>query len=336
MKKIIKDNFDSAVSCISTDLRKKLLLLSPEIKNKTYEIRLRENRPIILFGSYSAAFFNSDSSISFNKRSDSLIFSEEELSDTFNRLCSYSVHTHHANIINGFVTMKEGHRVGIAGTAVCSPEGEIINIKNISSLNIRIARSVPGCCEELLKYFLKESRKSLLIAGPPGSGKTTLLRDFAEKISSGELCKIMKTTVIDEREEIIQKNDFNGNCDVLKGYPKEYAITSAIKTLSPEIIICDEIATEKEISAISRAVNSGVRFIATVHASDFDELVSRPQIERLLETFSFDSVVLLENALNPCKIKQIYESGDVLDEIYRRRSGIYGADICGDLHFNAS
>ena len=84
-------------------------------------------------------------------------------------------------IRQGFVTMASGHRVGVCGTAVYE-ENRVSGIRDISSLNIRIAREVYGAADELLRELDKEI-SGLLIAGPPSSGKSTILRDLARQLS---------------------------------------------------------------------------------------------------------------------------------------------------------
>ncbi|MCM1364058.1 MAG: stage III sporulation protein AA [Faecalibacterium sp.] len=336
-----QNNFDAAISMISPNIRQLLMNLDERTKKRTYEIRLRANRPVILFGSYSSAFFNDDSTVSMVIKNNTVILTQQELTDTFKRICGYSVHTHQSSIANGYVTMKGGHRVGIAGTAVCDSSGNISSVRDISSVNIRIAREVKNCADELMQRFFKNEANSLIIAGPPSSGKTTMLRDLIRKLSSGITGKCYKISVIDEREEIaavsggIPCRDIGFNCDVLNSYPKQAAIMTALKTLSPQIIACDEIGTLDEVEAIRLGVNTGVRFIVTVHASNFSELVSRPQIERLLETYSFDKIVMLGSG-KPGKIEQIYDAGELRDEIYRRRCGIYSDDSLGYTSFAAS
>lgn len=328
--------FDNALWPISGRLKGVLSAVDGTIKSSTYEIRLRANRPVVLYGAYASVFLGKNAQIEKSASESTYICSVQELTETFNRLCGYSIHTHQFSINNGFVTMKGGHRVGIAGTAVCNSDGEIVNIRDVSSLNIRISRQQTGCSNEIFGKLFSVGSKSVIIAGPPSSGKTTVIRDLARKLSSGEGCEMRKVVVIDEREEIascesaIPCNDIGLNCDVLNSYPKDLAILTAIKTLSPEIIVCDEIATASEVNAIRHAVNTGVRFVVTIHASDFDELVSRPQIESLLDTYSFDDVVVLAGGGQPCTVKNIYDSRELRDEIYRRRSGLSGYDGFGN------
>ncbi len=324
-----RNPFDEAVWPVSARLKSKLLFCSEEIKSSVYEIRLRANRPVVLFGKNKSMFLSKDSTLSQTVNENTYICPIEELTDTFNRMCGYSIHTHQTSINNGFVTMRGGHRAGVAGTAVCDRDGNIVSIRDISSLNIRIARESHGCSSQLVEKLFQKNAKSLIIAGAPSSGKTTLLRDLAKKLSSGDGCRCFKVVIVDEREELaategaIANNNVGLNCDVLNSYPKEKAVLTAVRTLSPEFIVCDEIGNDSEVRAIRSAVNTGVRFVVTVHASDFDELVTRPQIESLLRTYSFDNVAMLSSDGQPCKIKEIYDSRDLLDEINRRR-----ADFC--------
>lgn len=89
--------------------------------------------------------------------------------------------------VNGYITIKGGHRVGITGEVVVE-NGEVKNISYIYSLNFRIAREVIGVSKEILNYVLDINHNSVyntLIVGLPGSGKTTILRDLIKNISNG-------------------------------------------------------------------------------------------------------------------------------------------------------
>ena len=323
-------NFDSAIKNIVDRIRNNLEILPESIKASTYEIRLRANRPVCLVGEYGTAFSTEDGKISIDNINKSCITaSVSDVKDTFNRICSYSIHTFQRSINNGYVPMSGGCRAGICGTAVCE-NGKIINVKDISGINIRIAKQILGCCKEILDIFDGES---LIIAGAPNSGKTTVLRDLIRCLANGETGKFYKVSVIDERKEIasvidgIAMNDIGYTSDVLDAYPKNQAIDIAVRTLSPEIIACDEVMTDDEIRAIKSGVNCGSKFIVTVHADSEEEIISRKQIEELLGTYSFSKLILLDSR-NIGKIKKVYEVGELNYEISLRRIG------CNNVHFD--
>lgn len=323
------EQFESAVSLVSPALRSLLLKIDENAKKETCEIRLRKQRPVVLFAGGKSLVLKDDSSLKADE-GNAVLCSEKELEETFAAVCGYSVQSCQNDIANGFVTMAGGHRVGVTGTAV-SPDGKnVTSLRNICSLNIRVARQVKGCSNEIFGRVFKGSVCGLLIAGPPASGKTTVLRDLICRLSSFDGGLGLKTCVIDERGELaamkngVCMNDVGTNSDVLTSYPKDSAITMAVKTMSPQIIACDEIATDAEVRAISRGANSGVTFIATVHASSLGELISRRQIEQLLDIGCFKNVALLSGKGKPCTVENIYEVGELKDEIYRRRFGVAG------------
>lgn len=324
--------FDSAVSIIGGVLKKHLLDLPSYIKSQTYEIRLRSGRPVILYGRYGNYFLLNSGSTGAST-DNAFVLTPEILTDTFNRLCCYSIHSHLSSIVNGYITINGGHRAGIVGTAVVNSSGEITSLRDISGINIRVSREIIGCSDEIIDNIFSDSAKSIIIAGPPSSGKTTVLRDLVRRLSSDVYGKAYKVSVVDERQEIacmnagISQNDIGINSDVLDCYPKEQAIMTAIKTMSPDIIAVDEVAQKKEIEAIRLGVNSGVKFIVTIHAGDYSELICRGQVEELLNTYSFDKVVLLSACDNIGKVKAVYDVKELRDEIVRRRFSMGKSDL---------
>ena len=328
------EKFDSAVSIVSAELKKYLLSLDTETKKQTYEIRLRSGQPLVLCGKYGTVFLNSNGIGTSTE--NSIIVTHETVTDTFNRLCCFSIHTHLPSIVNGYITMQGGHRVGIAGTAVTDSAGVIISVKDIYSVNIRVSRQIVGAADELIDKLFSKKIESTIIAGPVSCGKTTILRDLARQLSSPCNNKMHKLCVIDERQEIacinggIAGNDLGINCDIFSCYPKGQAVITAIKTMSPDIIVVDEVATVKEIEAIKLGVNSGVKFIVTVHAEDYEEILHRQQIEMLINTYSFKNLVLLSSNKNIGKIKEIYDIGELRDEIIRRRVNLDKSDYIWD------
>ncbi|MBQ3136061.1 MAG: Flp pilus assembly complex ATPase component TadA [Clostridia bacterium] len=312
-----EENFDGAVNILSPLIRSKLINLNCIIKSDTYEIRLRVGKPIVMYGKYGYMFIKKDGTVSSFVDEESYICKPEIISEAFNRLCCYSVYSHIESIVNGFITFQGGHRAGVVGTAVIDSDGKITSVRDISSVNIRIARQINGAADAIFEKIGYENT-SLIIAGPPSSGKTTVLRDYIRQLSD----KMNKICLIDERQEIacmngmFCQNDVGVNTDVLNNYPKAKGIMIAIKTMSPDIIAVDEIGEKSEIDGIIKGLNSGVGFVASVHAADYNDLLKRPQIKAVLDTGAFTKIALLDNRM-PGKIAGIFDVSEVRDEIYR-------------------
>lgn len=318
--KLLSDkNFDEAVSGLAEELKTTLLNIDCETKKRCSEVRIRINKPIVLV-SDSAKFsvnVNGDT-VRYEK---GIICTKELLTDSFSRICDYSVHTHSNELIKGYITVKGGHRIGVTGTAVVDNENNISAVRDITSMCIRIAREIKDCAISVYEEIFMNSSGNVIIAGPPSSGKTTLLRDLVRLLSDNG----NSVAVIDERREIAPMNkgicfaDVGVNTDVYYGYPKESAINMAVRTMSPEIIAIDEICDDKEVGAVVRAANCGIRLIVTLHADDLRDIVTKYQSLSLLRTGVFDNVVIL-NRENSCFIKKVYGIEEINDEIYRCRA----------------
>ncbi|MBO5797303.1 MAG: Flp pilus assembly complex ATPase component TadA, partial [Clostridia bacterium] len=136
---------------------------------------------------------------------------------------------------------------------------------------------------------------SLLICGQPASGKTTLLRDLICRLATG--ISPRRLTVVDERGELLLDND--QPCEVLLGYPKAVGIEQALRTLSPEGIVFDELGSEEEVKAVLQCLNSGVAAICTLHADGIESLKRRPAARAALQSGAFEYVALLSGRRAP-------------------------------------
>lgn len=299
--------FDEASRALSDRLYKTVYKLPNELKADVQEIRIRAEKPLVLSMGRKTMFVDKAFELS-ESMENAVTASFEDIVASFQNVCCYSVYSHQNEIKNGFVTMGSGHRVGLCGTAVIS-HGEISSVRDISSLNIRIAREIPDAAEELLQR-VGSVEGGLLIVGMPCSGKTTILRDLARRISLGIGCRIMRTSVVDERSELsgtyagIARNDL-GLSDILNGYSKHEGIMQALRTLSPEAIICDEIGASADMRAIEQGINAGVSIVATIHAGNYRELLSRSQGKALINSGAFRTVVILESRENAGKISEL-------------------------------
>ena len=236
-----------------------------------------------------------------------------QLAQILRALCEYSVHSYIEDIARGYVTLPGGHRAGVCGAAV-TEHGLVAAVRDISSINLRIAREIPGAASELCaRLYPSGSLPGLLISGPPGSGKTTLLRDLARRLSDGMAGPCRRVAIIDERGELAGAREgtpccaVGANTDVLTGYPKGEGILLAIRSLAPEIILCDELGGEPDAAALEAGFHTGVRFVATIHAGSAGEALARPVARRLLSCGAFDYLVHLEFPCKPAEIRPLDE-----------------------------
>ena len=301
--------FDQATSCLPSAILSRLGALSDSVQLAAQEIRLRLNRPIEIVCPESR-YYIKQNGCTTQILSDGLpAVTRRELDETFHALCGYSVYSHGSEIAEGFLPLKGGHRAGLCGTAVFR-DGRIVNLRDISSVCIRIAREHRGCAEELF-YRLPDG--GALICGEPCSGKTTLLRDL------GRLCSTVggKTTaLIDERGELAgtvggeHQNDV-GMCDVLDGFPKAQGMLTAIRSLSPQLIICDELGSREDAEAVLDCLNRGVDVIAAVHAESCSDILSCPAVRAMIEAGAFKSLVFLSDRRRAGKIRELVPLGDL-------------------------
>lgn len=268
------------------------------------EIVLRADMPVCIYTFNDLMYLTANGCMTSKINSQSLVYSSAyDVTECFNMACGYSVYSHMSEIKEGFVTISGGHRVGICGTAVVN-SGEITNIRDVSTVSIRVCREVIGCSKELVS-LINKSTDGLMICGIPCSGKTTVLRDLARILSLEEKRRV---SLIDTRGELassykgVAQMDV-GLCDVLSGYPRYQGIIQALKVFSPEFIMCDELGSDADCEAVISGVNSGVRFVTTTHASCFEEFKMKPYIKKILSTGAFENVVFLQGRDNPGKVE---------------------------------
>ncbi len=213
----------------------------------------------------------------------------EDIEECFREICGNSVHSYRREISEGYITIAGGHRVGFCGTYTAGSGGEF-TLKNISSINIRFAREVIGSAEEIYNQIFSKGLSSMLLIGKPLSGKTTILRDLSRILGSRH-----RVALIDTRGELagcvegVPQLNVGVNTDVLTGYPKSTGIMCAIRSLSPEVVICDEIGDDAE--ALEQCMYSGVKIIASIHASGIEEIKARADIGRLVSRFETMAVI---------------------------------------------
>ena len=227
---------------------------------------------------------------------------QEDVLRAFEKVCENSVYSYRRQICDGYITIRGGNRVGIVGSAVID-NGQTININYISSLNFRIARQKIGCSNQKIEDLINgQTIYNTLIISPPGCGKTTILRDIIRNISNGIRVigfKGNNVGVVDERGEIaamykgIPQNDIGIRTDVIDNMPKPEAMRMLVRSMSPDVIACDEIGSLEDVKAIDYAMCSGVKGIFTSHGKDIEEINRNPELSKLLNKHIFERIVIL-------------------------------------------
>lgn len=296
--------FLEAIDGLPTSMKKRLTILPGEVKKTTREVRIRAGRPV---------------SIEMGEKNYTLMgkTSAFEVAECFRALCGYSVHSRAEEIKQGFLTIKGGHRAGISGAAVYQGD-DLYNLRDISSINLRIAREAIGVSDFLFAQ-LEGDIGGTLIIGEPASGKTTILRDCVRKLSG-------TVSLIDTRGELaaslngVPQRDV-GNADVFSGFKRADGMLCALRTMAPDYIVCDELGSREDIAAVCSCMGGGAQLIATAHASSFNELWKRREIRNILKTGAFKTLVFLKGKSAPSEIAEIYKAGD--SNAYGRSSTYY-------------
>ena len=307
---------DEVINSLSINLREKLRKVLENNIN-IEEIRIRANKPLILNANNKDYFYNLKLNRLDSKLDNPYIVSKEDVEQTFQIVCKYSIHSFLDDIKKGFITLKGGHRVGLVGKVIIE-DGQVKNIKHISSLNIRISKEVLGCSDKVMHHIIngRNGVNNTLIISPPQCGKTTLLRDIIRNLSNGnKLFNFdgLKVALIDERNEIsgsylgIPQMDIGIRTDIIETCPKDIGIMMLLRSMSPNLIVTDEIGNINEIKALYTALNGGVSLITTVHGDSIEDIRNRKELSSLLDKELFKKVIILSAKNGPGTIEKIYD-----------------------------
>lgn len=289
------------------ELKRLLEGLPAEVKGSLEEIRIRENRPLEIAYRGGFRFITPDGSM--KQHADGAAKpTPEQCRKLLERITNYSLYAMEEELRRGYITVSGGHRIGLAGRTILDG-GVVRGIRDIGGFNIRIAREVIGAASHLLPKLMdpgKGTIGSTLILAPPQQGKTTLVRDIARMLSYGNSGVLehlafpgKKVGIVDERSEIaacvrgIPTFDIGPRTDVMDACPKAEGMMMLLRSMSPEVLVVDEIGRPEDADAIREASHAGVSVVATAHAFDIQDARGRPELGKLIGDGTFAHLVEL-------------------------------------------
>ncbi|MED1468191.1 stage III sporulation protein AA [Bacillus salipaludis] len=276
--------------------------LPPNQKEELEEIRIRINRPIEITTKGAPQFL-------------SYRIQPEDAFHLMNKISHFSIYTLEEELKRGYITVSGGHRIGLAGKVILE-DGRVKAIRDISSFNIRIAREKVGIAEPFIPYIYKDTWMNTMVIGAPQTGKTTLLRDFARIISTGVYSKGIqanKVGIVDERSEIagcvngVPQLTFGNRVDVLDACPKAEGMMMMIRSMSPDVLIVDEIGRKEDAEAIQEAVHAGIKLMMTTHGTSLEEIKNRPSLKGILEQNIFRRFIVLSRDKGPGTVTHLLD-----------------------------
>jgi stage III sporulation protein AA len=294
-------NLDDILNVMPMSIKE--ILLNIEHIEDIQEIRLKVNKPVML------QISDKEIITKFNSTS-------ENIKTILKKMSNYSIYSIEPELKQGYITINGGHRVGICGNCIIE-NNTVKTIKNVSSLNIRVCKEVLGCSDKIMPFILEDKNVlNTIIISPPKCGKTTLIRDITRNLSNGSKnLQLMgkKVCVIDERSEIcacsngIPQLNVGLRTDVMDNCPKSQGIMMAIRSMSPDVIVCDEIGTYDDVKSILAALNCGINLITTIHGFGIEDLKSREVFKEVLENNIFRRAIVLSGKSGVGTLEYIYD-----------------------------
>ena len=271
----------------------------PDIMGQLQEIRLRVNCPCLFIVNRKEKYPARDGSLSASKE-NAVIFNKDEIAAVFNHICNYSPYAYESQLRQGYLTVAGGHRVGIFGQTVMEGN-QVILMKQVQFLHIRIVHEVRGVAKELLPFLYEDGQiLNTLVISPPGAGKTTMLRDIARMASDGNTFHPgLQVCIIDERSEIagsymgVPQNHVGIRSDVLDGCPKAVGMLMAVRAMGPQLIVVDELGLKEDYEALICASGCGIKLLASIHGNNLDDIWKKHGDERNIVSEVFRRFLVL-------------------------------------------
>lgn len=230
------------------------------------EIRIRLNQEIFVKSVNSDFYIN-------------IVASKSYIDNIVNLATNNSRYAYEKQISDGYIEYENGIRIGLTGSGTVNSK-QLIVYQSINALCIRIPRVIEN--KSNLDKYIKNFSNTLIIS-PPYCGKTTLIRYFASL-----LARENDVVIIDERYEIAGKNlillDKNAKrADVVQGIEKGTIFEKIIRSMSPQIVIFDEIFSDSDILAVHNFQKSGILCLASCHGKDLADV--NEKLKCMFDTF---------------------------------------------------
>lgn len=301
---------------LSPQIRDLFMKINIDHYQQLEEIRLRCGQPLMLKIGDQDWLVSRRGELQQNPAA-AYVVHEDDIHRSILAISDNSLYAFEAEIRRGFITIPGGHRVGLAGQVVMEHD-EVKTMKNFSGLSFRIAREIKDCSKSILPHLYQDQAApgSTLFIAAPRCGKTTILRDITRNISVGSRwgppCNV---SLIDERSELAgcwqgqAQMDVGPRTDVLDACPKALGMMMAIRSLGPQVIVCDEIGRKEDADALQECVNAGVSVISSVHAGDLNEARKRPLLKEILAAGAFQTLITLSRRQGPGTVEEIVRWG---------------------------
>ncbi len=226
--------------------------------------------------------------------------SQHDIDSVIEYITENSLYAFNDRINQGYITTRDGIRVGVVGECVFCKD-KIIAVKNISSINIRIPHEINGCAKKIYEHvFLSNTVYNTLVISSAGYGKTTFLKDLIRKINDEYDKNIL---IIDERGEFC--NVKGENIDTILYSNKSYAFDVALRSMAPHVVVTDELSDENDWLYAKKAVNSGVKIFASCHAESIDEVISKQEFKKNV----FERYIVLRSCSEPGIVQGVFDKG---------------------------
>ncbi len=297
--------------CLPEHLFAALRAVDESVSQRIEEIRLRTGRPLMVYTGENGYCVSAGGRLS---GTSGILVTSEDMEQAFGAVTGKSAYAYETELKQGFLTLSCGIRAGFAGSAVIQ-DGAIKTYRGISGINFRIPCHALGICTRLLPYISAQGMlKSTLILSAPKLGKTTLARDIARSAGSGMGLVRSKVTVIDERQELAAAEygeplfDVGTETDVISNVSKAAGVFMALRALSPDVIVTDEIGRSEDLEALREVASAGVVMVTTAHAPDLKSLLERLFFKKVFEEGMFESYVTLSASLGRITVEQVYDA----------------------------